>query len=166
MNDLPRTPMHPDELPQQRVTLVADLPPRPEGFEGTCCFADGGNIELPDITEPKQSTELGGVEWAWSPAHSRLDNYFIERRGGQWLLWIGFEDENSWDRDWTWVLYCFAEYGDADGHAAAVYLLHDAWADEASRESIDHFHWVNHEGVLSVSDLTAIARSIWGEQGT
>ena len=88
--------------------------------------------------------------------HSRLDNYFIEQSGEWWLLWNSFEDDTSnWDVVWT--LYSAAKCEIAVEYEAAIYSLMDAW----SGDEIDHFHWVNHEGVLSAGDMNKIARAVW-----
>ena len=54
----PRIPMHPSALPQQRLYVVEDLPPRPEQFV-TCCdygIASTAEIQLP--TRKPNSTRI------------------------------------------------------------------------------------------------------------
>jgi len=155
MNDFPETPMRPGELPQQRVCLVKDMPPRPDGFRGSCMYYQGVPEGLKEPHEPNNPKLVGGVEWSWSPAHSRLDNYFIEQRGEWWLLWNSFEDEL--DCDVVWTLYGAAKCEIALEYEAAIYALMDAW----SGDEVDHFHWITHEGVLSAGDMNEIAKAVW-----
>ena len=39
-------------------------------------------------------TYLGQVEWSWSPAHNRLDAYFLNRGRTHWSLWSRYWDDN------------------------------------------------------------------------
>ena len=159
MTHVPRAPMHPSEVPQQRVYLLKDMPERPDGFRGSCIYYEG---EPEGLTEPEfadNPTLIGGVEWAWSPIHSRLDNYYIERHGKWWLLWNAFEDDNTWNWEVVWTLYGAAKSEVASEYEAAIYTLMDAWAGD----EVDHFHWINHEGLLSVGDMNEIARAVWPE---
>ena len=49
MTHVPRAPMHPSEVPQQRVYLLKDMPKRPDGFRGSCIYYEG----VPQgLTEP------------------------------------------------------------------------------------------------------------------
>jgi hypothetical protein len=67
----PRIPMHPSALPQQRLYVVEDLPPRPEQFV-TCCdygIASTAEIQLP-TRKPNSARHLCQLEWAWSPMNN------------------------------------------------------------------------------------------------
>ena len=44
---------------------------------------------------------------------------------------------------------------------AAIYLLQAYWEAEAGNISLDRYHWINWAGALSVSQIQAIADSIW-----
>ena len=35
------------------------------------------------------------------------------------------------------------------------------WKSEARSYAVDHYHWVNEEGALSVSQLAAIGEAVW-----
>jgi len=45
---------------------------------------------------------------------------------------------------------------------AAVHLLSEFWNFDTKESDVDQFHWINEEGYLSVADLAAIARVVWG----
>ena len=56
-----RIPMHPDELPQQKVYAVTDLPEAPSNFEATCLMqfgsrgdCDGYEWSIPEADLPKR----------------------------------------------------------------------------------------------------------------
>ena len=44
---------------------------------------------------------------------------------------------------------------------AAVHLLIEFWKEEAEENSVDHFHWINEDGYLSVPEMATIARVVW-----
>ena len=95
----PKIPMSPEELPQQRIHEVVALPKRPAEFDckvGYGCSPKGG---LPK-NAPIKSTYLCQVEWAWSPAHNRLDAYYLHRGRSHWSLWTKFWDNNlmGWEQ--------------------------------------------------------------------
>jgi hypothetical protein len=58
---------------------------------------------------PRNTQYLGSVEWADSPNHTRFDSYYLNPRGAYWLLWIGYQDENTWNWKWTWNLYAYCK---------------------------------------------------------
>ncbi len=74
MGALPRIPMRPEELPQQRLSLVVPLPPRPTGFAGT---RDAPGSVPPSLKMPRSARYIGQVEWAWSMINARLDAYYL-----------------------------------------------------------------------------------------
>ena len=163
MTMTPRIPMRAEELPQQRITLVVDLPACPPGFE---CHFDLDD-SMPEAVRPKGSPRntvyLGQVEWAWSPVHNRLDAYYLHRRGPFWLLWLRWQDENDWDLKWVWTLYAWGRGGRrVDPKTAAIHLLLAAWKGDTVMSGLDRFSWINEERLLSVEELTAIAREVWG----
>jgi hypothetical protein len=50
-----------------------------------------------------------------------------------------------------------------DDRTAATHLLIDFWRFDAKEGDVDQFHWINEDGYLSIADLAAIARVVWGE---
>jgi hypothetical protein len=52
----------------------------------------------------------------------------------------------------------------ADAKKAAVYLLLDAWESETRHWELDHYHWIDGAGLLSIGDITEIARVVWPEE--
>ena len=73
-------PMSPEELPQQRVYEVVDLPPTPAGLETKLDWAEPFPDDRPKTT-PRKVQFLSAVEWAWSPMHNLIDNYYLHQRG-------------------------------------------------------------------------------------
>jgi hypothetical protein len=154
----PKIPMSPKALPQQRIHEVIVLPERPAVFD---CVV--GYREFPRGALPRKlssnSTYLCQVEWAWSPAHNRLDAYYLHRGRTHWSLWC-----KHWDNDWTtWEsnsVGCVPRRG-IEEKQAAVYLLLEFWADDAKESYLDRYHWINEGGYLSISEIAAIAREVW-----
>ena len=89
----PKIPMSPEELPQQRIHEVVALPKRPAEFDFKVGYELVPYGELPK-NAPTNSTYLCQVEWAWSPAHSRLDAYYLHRGRTHWSLWSKYWDDN------------------------------------------------------------------------
>jgi hypothetical protein len=157
----PIIPMSPDELPQQRIHEVVRFPIRPEPFD--CHVGYGGVPE--DIIPNKaarSSIYLCQVEWAWSPMHNRLDAYYLHRGRRHWLLWTRYWDDN-WGK-WEWIVAACVPKKDVSERQAAVHLLMEFWKEEAEENDVDQFHWINADAYLSVAELAAIAREVWGDQ--
>ena len=92
--------------------------------------------------------------------HNRLDAYYLHRGRKNWILWTRYWDDN-WGK-WEWAATaCVAKKGVSE-QQAAVYLLAEFWKEEAEESDVDQFHWINEAGYLSVAELGAIAREVWG----
>jgi hypothetical protein len=159
MTNDPHIPMSPDELPQQRIHEVVELPERPEPFD----FAAGYSCKVPQkpITygEPRSAIYLGQVEWAWSPMHNRLEAYYLQRDRNYWVLWSRYWDDN--EGGWGWIIIACVANKVVSEAQAAVHLLIEFWKYEAEESWLDHFHWINEADYLSVAQLAAIGRTIW-----
>ena len=49
----------------------------------------------------------------------------------------------------------------ADARTIAIHLILEFWKCEAEYQDLDHFHWINHTGLLDVADIKSIAREVW-----
>ena len=154
----PKIPMSPEELPQQRIHEVVALPKRPEEFDFKVGYELVPYGELPK-NAPTNSTYLCQVEWAWSPAHSRLDAYYLHRGRTHWSLWSKYWDDN-WMK-WEQITVGYVPRRGVDQKQAAVYLLLEFWAFDAKEGDVDQFHWINEDGYLSIAELKAIGRVVW-----
>lgn len=157
----PHIAMLPSELPRQRIHRVMELPPRPASLETHVDWLDPEPAPVSTAGSPRKVTYLGTVEWAWSPAHDRLDGYYLNPRGRYWLLWMRSLDNDRVPWRWWWALYAWAEKRRISEYEAAVYMLRDAWAQEAESSALDHFHLIDEPGLLSVDTLMAIGRDVW-----
>ena len=160
----------PEDAPQQRVPLAVSLPPRPPSFQVYC---DSVNpmpddlllkLNLPQSREmrrsPRKTEYIGGVEWAWSPWHSRSDSYYLNPRRSLWLLWNRWWDDNDWNSAHKWSLCGYGPKKGVDAKTAAIYLLLDVWKVEA-RRGLGHYHYMSKPGLLSYEELSEIARIVW-----
>ena len=50
----------------------------------------------------------------------------------------------------------------SDDRTAAIHLLIDFWRFDAKEGDVDEFHWINEADYLSIAELAAIAREVWG----
>ncbi len=164
MTQRPSIPMRPEDVPQQRIHLVKSLPSRPPSFQGYCDYIDPMSKDIRPKGSPRKTTFLCTVEWAWSPAHNRINSYYLNPRGKYWLLWNYCQNFNDWDLKWRWVLYGYGPRKDVSTKEAAVYLLLDTWASETKHWDLDKYHWIDGTGFLSIGDITAIASSVWPEE--
>ena len=157
----PKIPMSPTQLPQQRIHEVVDLPKRPDPFD---CIVGYGAV--PDDIIPKQVSRcaiyLCQVEWAWSPAHNRLDSYYLNKGRTHWSLWSRYLDDNDCPWKWVWVPVGCVPLAGLDDRTAAIHLLIDFWRFDANEGGVDEFHWINEAEYLSIAELAAIAREVWG----
>ncbi|WP_458525599.1 hypothetical protein [Onishia taeanensis] len=161
MDHRPRIPMTPDEIPTQRVSLVVDFPPRPPGFAGQCDFLNAMPDDLRPKGSPRNTRYLGAVEWAWSPYHTRLDAYYLNPRRRHWLLWIYSPESDDWEPRWHWCLYGYSPKRGVDEKTAAVYLLLDAWREEAVANQLNHYTLLDEAGFLSRDEIAQIASVVW-----
>ena len=172
-----RIPMHSDELPQQKVYEVVDLPKAPRDLQATCLMQCGSRDDrydyawcIPKVDLPQRfpgaATFVGQVEWAEDPIHSRLDAYYIcsHRQRTHWFLWIRSPDDNTWEYRINSFLYAYCHRGKVVRKTAAIHLLLHAWRYEAAESNRDQFDWINDAGLLTVSEIHAIARAVWGTE--
>ena len=87
-------PMSPSLLPQQRLYEVLELPELPKRLDPKVEI-DEPLLRNPPKTSPRKLTYLFSVEWAWSPMHGRIDNYYINSRRTGWLLWNNWLCQNK-----------------------------------------------------------------------
>ncbi|MEE4175181.1 MAG: hypothetical protein V2I57_13095 [Xanthomonadales bacterium] len=157
----PTVPMTPEALPQQRLTAVRDLPPRPEGL----VFQHEGRPRpkaLQRASFPRNATFLGQVEWAWSPMHNAIHSHYLATRRDYWIIWVRWFDDGDCPWGWRWWFQGWARriHG-VDERTAAVHLLADLWREQRDDMGYDHFHWINEEGEFDAADLAAIGRLAW-----
>ena len=155
----PRGPMHPSELPQQRLYLVRGKTSPPVSWSPL----SGGDLEsIQPSTVPRSARYVGQVEWSWSPMHSRITAYFLsmDRRHRLWVLWARFYDGyGRWDR--ASYAQAAAPRCAADAATAAQLLLEHAWSGERE-DGLDHFHWINETGMLDAGEINEIGGAVWG----
>ena len=64
---------------------------------------------------------------------------------------------------WEWIANgCVARRG-VTQKQATVYMLLEFWAFDAKESDVDHYHWINEDAFLSVSEIAEIAREVWSE---
>lgn len=163
MTHRPRIPMRPTELPQQRLYLVKGVPTPPPGWAPleTAALDTYKNARM-----PRSARYLGQVEWAWSPANSRISAYYLsmDRRHRHWLLWLKPYDDNwgRWDQP---QVDAAAPRQRLDARTAAKLLLAHAWAGERDqRYGLDRFHWVNEDESLEAGEFNEIGDAVWGQE--
>ena len=152
-------PGFPDDLPQQRISEVVTLPDKPEGLEVKVEFLE--SYPHYPVRTPRKVLFLGGVEWAWSPANSRRDNYYLNPKPKHWLLWDHWLDDQVRPWRWNWNILAWAPRVKADEKSIAMHMLKHIWEVDRRQHLIDQFHWINSTGALSVAELQSIAREVW-----
>ena len=127
----PHLPMSVEDLPQQRLTAVRDLPPRPEGLAWHNEGAPRPRA-LERASYPIKAHYLFYVEWAWSPMHNAFHAYYLNPRRDHWLLWLRWFDDGDLPWRWRWYLLGWAKrLCDVDDRTAAFHLMIDHWREEA-----------------------------------
>ncbi len=156
MKGVAKIPMLHSQLPNQKQIKAGSVPHRPENF-----WFDVSDSCAPEI-EPAFDDEckyLCQAEWAWGPFHTRLDAYYLYRTRQEWVLMAEYWN----DDDGGWIEACagVAKLGALTMKQAAVYLLLERWRFEAENSDLDHYHWINEEGYLTIADIKGIARVVW-----
>jgi hypothetical protein len=156
--------MSPDQLPQQRIAAVVTIPEKPIDLV-IRQWHEQPRLPDPPQRSPRNVTLICSAEWAWSPMHSRIDNYYLGRRKSRWLLWNNWVNDNEIPWAWNWDYLSYTENADrADIEAIAAHLLLSYWrAQVANGELYDQPHWINHDGILEIPMIHAITREIWDE---
>ena len=86
----PTVPLSLEELPQQRIYPVKELPARPNPFDFTLLhYIDKHSYSRIPQKPTKKSVYLCQVEWAWGPHHDRIDAYYLHKGRTHWLMWVG-----------------------------------------------------------------------------
>jgi hypothetical protein len=164
MTAAPRIPMLPSELPQQRISDVVALSPRPPKFE----FGVGYG-PFPSGVEPKQgvlrSPELlVQTEWADTPMNNGVEAFYLQARRKYWLLWLRILDDDTYPCRWDWKLIGYCNRAGVKKEAASTHLLLEYWRFEESKNGSkfgrEPYDWINEEGSLSVADVSAIMREL------
>ncbi len=152
----PVIPMLPEALPQQHVVGVLGLPVSPDDIEAHLYTRPARKLP---IHPSKNAKYLCQVEWAWSPAHSRISAYYLHKGRTCWVLWNQYYDDN-WGR-WDWNSVASVPRKGSSEFQAAVHLLRSAWQKEYKEDLLDRYHWINDEGLLQVAHIEAISRLTW-----
>jgi len=118
-------------------------------------------LKNPPKASPRKITFVGSVEWAWSPAHGRIDNYYINPRRTGWLLWNNWVEDGGAPWTWHWDLMAYGNRCQSDEKTIAIHLLQAVWKFDEKYHDVEHFHWVNNTGLLDIEELEAIAREVW-----
>ena len=166
MADVPKLPMHPSELPQQRLYEVVSLPPRPDPFEFQVGYGP-----FPAGVEPKQGVPrspetLVQVEWAQIMYNSGVEAFCLQGRRKHWLLWLRGLDDNCYPWRWNWSLVGYCNKAAVEKAAAASHLLLEDWRKDGLNSKRDPYDWINEEGLLSVADVRAIVRELKSQRNT
>ena len=159
-------PMNPAELPQQKLYEVKSLPILPDGCViAIMDYEQEHNLSGIPTNPTKKSIPLAQVEWSWSPMNARVDAYELRKGKEHWLLWIGGPEDNASNYICHWYAAASMPVKGISQEQAAIHLLLAFWEYESAYMSLDHYHWINWAGALSVSDIQSIANEVWSLDG-
>ena len=144
-----------DDIPQQHITVI-EISPKPNNLVVT--YDAGAEFLNGSLETPRSIDFLFSVEWAWSPAHGRIDNYYLNRKRKHWVLWNNWMDDNDIPWRWNWSMVAHASRIKANELDVATHLLLESWKRQKEYENLDKYHWINNEGSLNADDIEAIAR--------
>ena len=147
-------------LPQQRLYEVVRLK-KPPKFLAPTVDIDKPLLRHRPKASPRKLTFLFSVEWAWSPMHNRIDNYYLNPRRTGWLLWNNWVEDGGYPWTWHWDLMAYGSRCRSDEKNIAAHLVMSCWKFDAKHHGVDHFHWINNTGLLSVAEVQAIGREVW-----
>ena len=155
-------PMTPDARPKQRLNEVVGLPAKPDDMDVFVEWVNPIASERRPKGTPRKLTFVCSVEWAWSPMNNRIANYYINPKPWGWALWDNWLDDHSVPWRWWWLFLGYTGKTEADERTVATHMLMEAWKADAEYQEHDHYHWINNTGCLSVEEIQAIAREVWG----
>jgi hypothetical protein len=93
--------------------------------------------------------------------HNRIANYYLNPKRKYWFLWNNWVDDQTYPWTWHWDVLAYAPRIEADERSIAAYMLLEEWKSDAEHGGLDHYHWINNTGCLSVEDIQAVAREVW-----
>ena len=153
-------PMLPEQIPQQRLNEVLTLPSKPSDLK---VYVDN-DVPLKKnrpVAWLRKLIYLCGVEWAWSPAHNRMDHYYLNLKPNHFFLWNHYLDDLSIPWKWEWLFLSYASKCKGDLKAISTHMLLKYWETECEDQGLDHYHFIGNTGLLNVEDIQAVAREIW-----
>jgi hypothetical protein len=109
---------------------------------------------------PRSARHVGSVEWAWGPAHSRLDTLYLslDRSRKFFLLWFEWADDGYSE---SRVVAYMPREG-ATANTAALAMTSATYRGEEQEYRSENGPWeVYSPGLLSHEELMFIAFSIW-----
>ena len=146
------------EFPQQKIFEVKNLPSINNSNKLYIDSEKPLQKNRPKI-KPQKVVFLFSVEWMWSPANNRIDSYFINIKRSRYYLWNSFFDRHSFSDYWDFIGYTDNKKGDL--HEISMNIIKNYWEVEAKDSCLDYFHVISSEGLLKVSDVKSIGRSVW-----
>lgn len=170
MSRLPKIPMLPTEVPQQRIYEVVSLPSRPIPFDFKVGYENFSPDVVPKQGVPRSPELLVQVEWAESPMNNGIDAFYLQARKKYWVLWLRTFDDNSYPWQWHWQAIGYCNRTNVDRVVAAIHLLMEFWkfTGDLQENNVNDklFDWINEEGLLSIADIRAIVRELNWRQKT
>ena len=121
------------------------------------------------ITPPRKRGYLVIVEWPIRPGDTRIEAYHIgtDQQRKYWYLWqftmndlVPFYPKYLEKRVIARMLR-----GTYNKRDAAVILLRTVWEWERDEWYLDRFFWVSDAGLLSTTEVNAVADLVWGKEG-
>ena len=158
----PKIPMHPQDLPQQRIYLIKDVPQHPENWKSFVGYSGVGMPEDAKLkSRPRNPAYLFQAEWSWSPAHGSLNAYWLNKGRKYLTLYSNWFDDVT--QKWTWNLVAGVPLNQASEREAAFWLVIDYARFNIANMDLDEWHMIDDVGLLTVAGLKAIARNVWQE---
>ena len=153
-------PMSPELLPRQKLNEVVTVPKLPKGLAPKVEWVEPLLRDRPKAS-PRKLKFLFSVEWAWSPMHNRIDNYYLNPGRSGWLLWNNWVEDGGFPWTWHWDLMAYGNRCRSDAKTVAFHLMFELWKFDAKYDQVEQYHWINNTGLLSVEEIQALAREVW-----
>ena len=146
------------ELPTKRIFEYIEMPPLPANVWVSTSTDDDVTEEQP----PFELTPVCQVEWSGNPYNPTIEAYYLKQSPGYLHLWCRYHNEIC--EIWQWSKHgCIAIRGVDSQRVPAMHLLHDRWSSSCLTGRIMPFQWINDVGLLNISDIVAVARSVWSD---
>ena len=100
-------PMTPNVRPKQRLNEVVEIPDKPDDLNVLIHWKDPILAKNYPKGTPRKLTFVCSVEWAWSPMHNRIANYYINPKPWGWAFWDNILDDYTvpWSWYWNFIAY-------------------------------------------------------------
>jgi hypothetical protein len=108
----------------------------------------------------RRSARICALDWAFSPATSLFEAFYLHRATAHWILWIRAYNDEGWPPVDFGIVKCWQP--GLSKHEAAMLLLAACLDRERREHDLPRFDLISEKGsLLSKREIEAVANVVW-----